>query len=115
MTPQLLFSLISCLFLALVSANTEKVIFTAPEPIRIPLSTTSLSDLLKLDVLSPETLSIRRNLSRTFPVEPKNPKTGEATWLLLEGLNPGQRYELRVCWSALVSRSRNLMDLCTFR
>lgn len=97
-----LFSLIQALFIASVSANAEKLIFTAPDRVSIPLFKPTLSDL-KLDVLSPDAWSIRRNLSRTFPDETQSAGTGKTTWLLLDGLNPGQRYELRVCWSALVS------------
>ena len=88
--------------LSLVSANTEKVIFTAPAPVPIPLAKPTLSDL-NLHVLSPDAWSVRTNLSRVFPADAQSPGSGKATWVLLDRLNAGQRYELRVCWSALVS------------
>ncbi|KAK4069865.1 uncharacterized protein Triagg1_6660 [Trichoderma aggressivum f. europaeum] len=86
-------------FLSLISpshANTEKSIFTAPPP-----SSLSLSGLdAAIPVLGPSTSwSVRTNLSRVFPQE----QQGHPSWLLLDNLTPGQRYELRVCWSALVS------------
>ncbi|KAL7959966.1 hypothetical protein V8C34DRAFT_277891 [Trichoderma compactum] len=83
-------------FLSLISpshANTEKTIFTAPPPASLP----SLD--AAIPVLGPSTSwSIRTNLSRVFP---QDEQQGHPSWLLLDNLTPGQRYELRVCWSAL--------------
>ncbi|PKK50680.1 hypothetical protein CI102_8115, partial [Trichoderma harzianum] len=96
-------SLLLIPFLSLISpshANTEKAIFTAPPP-------TSLSSLdaaihQDLPVLGPSTSwSIRTNLSRVFPLNQQDEQQGYPSWLLLDNLTPGQRYELRVCWSAL--------------
>ncbi|CAM1504125.1 Fc.00g017160.m01.CDS01 [Cosmosporella sp. VM-42] len=86
--------------LTLVSANAEKVIFTAPAPVPIPLTKPTISDL-NLDVLGLDACSTRMNLSREFPAEPRGSGSGKATWVLLDGLDAGQRYELRLCWSAL--------------
>lgn len=92
------------LFLASsTEANAEKVIFTAPDAVPIPLQKPSLADL-NLPVLTPDTWSIRTNLSRVFPTEPKDYASGAATWLLLDSLNADQRYEFRVCWAAIVCR-----------
>lgn len=104
-----LLSLITC-----SNANTEKTIFTAPLP--ISLSSSKLPPLLHdIPVLGPSTqLSIRTNLTRVFPTQHRdaneegtegneNEEPGSPSWLLLDHLTPGQRYELRVCWSALVS------------
>ncbi|KAJ4199639.1 hypothetical protein NW767_008061 [Fusarium falciforme] len=83
------------LFLASsTEANAEKVIFTAPDAAPIPLQKPSLADL-NLPVLTPDTWSIRTNLSRVFPTEPKDYASGAATWLLLDSLNADQRYEFR--------------------
>lgn len=90
-----------------VAANADKIIFTGPEPVTHPLASPSLSDL-NLDVIGPATnLSLRTSLSRTFhddtnPVARGKPP-GSASWFILDGLTPGQRYELRVCWAAIVS------------
>lgn len=88
-----------------VLANVEKVIFTGPAPANIPLAKPTLSDL-KLHALTPENSSVRTNLSRVFPAAKGNAAQGHPAWLLLDGLTEGQRYELRVCWAAIVSPSR---------
>ncbi|KAK5997998.1 hypothetical protein PT974_00367 [Cladobotryum mycophilum] len=93
----------AAIFTRPVRANTEKVIFTAPAPVNVPLAKPSLSDL-NLDVLGDgghRSSLLRTNLTRVFPLEPRNPEQGEPAWLLLDNLTEGQRYELRVCWSAL--------------
>ncbi|KAL7799731.1 hypothetical protein V8C37DRAFT_365269 [Trichoderma ceciliae] len=93
-------------FLSLMTpsrANTEKVIFTAPSPV-------SLSDLAaflpaldqNIPVLDPSARwSLRSNLTRVFPINQEEEEPGYPSWLLLDNLTPGRRYELRVCWSAL--------------
>lgn len=83
-------------------ANADKTIFTAPALIPIPQQKPSLADL-RLPALTPDASEIRTNLSRVFPSEPKDYASGAATWVLLDNLNPGQRYEFRVCWAAIVS------------
>ncbi|KAL7950572.1 hypothetical protein V8C42DRAFT_306904 [Trichoderma barbatum] len=87
-------------------ANTEKVIFTAPPPV----SLSSLDAIHQnLPVLGPSTSwSVRTNLSRVFPPSQQDDEQGYASWLLLDDLTPGQRYELRVCWSALEPTAFNL-------
>ncbi|KAL7909491.1 hypothetical protein GGI35DRAFT_384408 [Trichoderma velutinum] len=89
-------------FLSLISpslANTEKVIFTAPPPASLSTLDAIHQDL---PVLGPSTSwSIRTNLSRVFPLNQQDDEQGYPSWLLLDNLTPGQRYELRVCWSAL--------------
>ncbi|KAL6858395.1 hypothetical protein J3F83DRAFT_750657 [Trichoderma novae-zelandiae] len=92
------------------NANTEKVIFTAPPPIPAStidtLSSSAGLSHRNLPVLGPSTSwSVRTNLSRVFPLDSSGEKEdgrgGFPSWLVLEDLTPGQRYELRVCWSAL--------------
>nr|WNZ75805.1 hypothetical protein [Trichoderma harzianum] len=96
-------SLLLIPFLSLISpshANTEKVIFTAPPP--ASLSSLDAAIHKDLPALGPSTSwSIRTNLSRVFPLNQQDEEQGYPSWLLLDNLTPGQRYELRVCWSAL--------------
>ncbi|KAM0238383.1 hypothetical protein ACHAP5_008668 [Fusarium lateritium] len=75
-------------------ANAEKTIFTAPASIPIPQQKPSLADL-RLPALTSDASQIRANISRVFPSEPKDYASGAATWVLLDNLNPGQRYEFR--------------------
>lgn len=98
-TSALLWALTCCLLPAL--GNVEKTIFIAPPSISIPSSRPNLKDLY-LDVLSPplSQLSLRRQVPASFPT-PTDPR-GNETWLLLEGLEEGRRYEVRICWVATV-------------
>ena len=88
-----------------VLGNVEKTIFTAPALLPIPQQKPSLADL-RLPVLTPDNSEIRTNLSRVFPSKAKDYASGAATWVLLDNLNPDQRYEFRVCWAAIVSLQR---------
>ncbi|KAK5072538.1 hypothetical protein LTR64_004987 [Lithohypha guttulata] len=88
-----LFLVIQCLH---ALANVEKTIFTAPEHVPIPRD--AAIDNLLLYSLNPARLKIRKYLNASFPSDDK--PHGEESWALLEGLRPGQRYELRVCWLA---------------
>jgi hypothetical protein len=80
-------------------ANVEKVVF------RGPLTSTSQNyepGALHLARLTPSAPHIRHQfLSITSP-KPDSWELSE-TWIALAGLQPGQRYEVRVCWSATVS------------
>ncbi|KAL7819755.1 hypothetical protein V8C26DRAFT_427680 [Trichoderma gracile] len=110
--PHLSLSLVLSLLTLIhtTTANTEKVIFTAPPPISLDtLSSSSAVNYDNLPVLGPSTsFSIRTNLTRIFPPHIADDKEqgdeqqrGYPSWLVLKDLTPGQRYELRVCWSAL--------------
>lgn len=90
-----------CLILgtSLVAANVEKTIFLGPEPVNMPQQSPTLSDL-NIDVLTPTNWSLRTHLESTFPT-PELQK-GKETWLVLDSLTEGQRYEVRVCWLAIV-------------
>ncbi|KAI2632272.1 hypothetical protein GGR54DRAFT_635038 [Hypoxylon sp. NC1633] len=80
-----------------VYANTEKAIFLGPPTVNIPSAHPTLNDL-HLDTLTPSNWAIRTHLEAQFP-NISSPH-GKATWLILDGLTEGQRYEVRVCWAA---------------
>lgn len=83
-----------------VLANVEKTIFRGPEAIQIPKAHPNLEDL-RLESLTPSHWSLRRQVVASFP-NFTNAK-GSETWLLLDGLEYNQRYEVRICWVATVS------------
>lgn len=81
-------------------ANVEKAIFTAPNNTNFGDARPNLIDL-RLDILSPERLSVRTLLPVIFPTEKHT--RGLSSWYILDSLRPGQRYEVRICWAATVS------------
>lgn len=85
----------------LVLGNVEKTIFLGPEPIRVPHQRPNLQNL-HLDTLSPSTSTLRLKLPAAFPKP--NAVRGEASWFLLDELRQHQRYEVRLCWAATVSK-----------
>jgi hypothetical protein len=86
------------LFLS-AAANVEKVIFAAPPAESLP-DDASIHNLL-LPSLSEARSSIRTHVNASFPTT--DAPRGDTTWLLLQELRPGRRYEVRVCWLATVS------------
>jgi hypothetical protein len=94
-------SLTSLLALLVASAlaNTEKVIFTAPNAISFTNSDPTL-DVLQLRSITHSNNALRTSLNVAFP----GAETPQGTdhWFLLRDLNSQQRYELRVCWAAVV-------------
>ncbi|PHH79616.1 hypothetical protein CDD82_2293 [Ophiocordyceps australis] len=101
-----LLMLMLALFPVAAVANVEKVIFSGPAPVRKSLTEAVLSHV-DIAGLAPHWPSMRSNLSRVFPMD--NVK-GYPSWLLLHGLQHGQRYEVRVCWAA-VEPSRFELDI----
>jgi hypothetical protein len=91
--------LLSLLLFSSAWANVEKTIFIAPPSISIPAAHPNLDDL-SLIPLSPLHLSARTRLNASFPTA-EFPR-GSEHWLLLDGLSPGARYEVRICWLATV-------------
>ena len=83
-------------------ANVEKTVFIAPPSIHVPTDHPNLDDL-QLDVFSPLQSSLRLHLDAAFPSK-ESPK-GVESWYLLDKLNQGQRYEVRICWAATVSQT----------
>ncbi|EXJ92147.1 hypothetical protein A1O3_00697, partial [Capronia epimyces CBS 606.96] len=89
--------LIVCLlWLHYAYANVEKLIFLAPPAESLP--TDASIDNLLLTPLSEGLPSVRTHINASF-ANKESPK-GTETWLLLEGLRPHRRYEVRVCWLA---------------
>jgi hypothetical protein len=84
---------------ALVFANVEKTIFTAPESITLPNISPVLGELC-LEELSPIATKIRKFLPVIF-LDNKRP-LGKQSWYLVKDLVPGSRYEVRICWPASV-------------
>ncbi|KAJ5427205.1 hypothetical protein N7465_002275 [Penicillium sp. CMV-2018d] len=89
--------LILPLFTAVAQANVEKTIFLAPAPATVPSDEPDLDDL-GLERLSPQRPVVRTHLNASFPTTAA--PAGTDSWFFLENLNPGQRYEVRVCWLA---------------
>ncbi|KAI0163363.1 hypothetical protein BJ166DRAFT_292527 [Pestalotiopsis sp. NC0098] len=85
------------LFVATALANTEKAIFLGPETVNIPPTHPNLEDL-HIDTLTPAQWAVRTHLDAQFPTD--GARFGSATWLALDELTEGQRYEVRVCWAA---------------
>ena len=89
------------LFFALIHhavANVEKTLFVAPTA--EPLPQDASIDNLLLTRLSDQHPSVRTSINASFPTA-ESPK-GTETWLLMEGLLPQKRYEVRICWLATV-------------
>lgn len=101
----LLLLLLVAAILDVVCANVEKAVFLGPATVNIPAQGPSLS-ALSLDTLTPENTSIRLELARRFPSASESTPVaelvgGETSWFVLDNLTEGQRYEVRICWSAL--------------
>ncbi|EON61716.1 hypothetical protein W97_00932 [Coniosporium apollinis CBS 100218] len=86
-----------CYLLVTVQANTEKVIFLGPSSITIPNISPGLEQL-QLNALSPSRNKLETQLPVKFPTD-EEPR-GTQHWYLIEGLEEGRRYEVRICWVA---------------
>ena len=87
-------------------ANVEKTIFLGPGAIHLPNARPSVDDL-QLDILEPVERSVlATQLSVQFPNE--DAPRGLESWYILRDLEPGRRYEARICWPAFVSQERPL-------
>ena len=84
-----------------VNANVEKTIFLGPSPVTIPDVHPSLEDLRLYSLSSLESILPTR-ISVQFPTDIK--PHGLEYWYLLNSLEEGRRYEVRICWPATVSR-----------
>ncbi|KAL4952220.1 hypothetical protein BDW69DRAFT_24697 [Aspergillus filifer] len=82
-------------------ANVEKTIFLAPPASSLPGTDIVPDDLLVgLPRLTHSNGFLRTKLNASFPNPEDAEDRGTDSWFFLEGLNPGQRYEVRVCWLA---------------
>ncbi|KAK5058556.1 hypothetical protein LTR84_010819 [Exophiala bonariae] len=79
-----------------VTANVEKVIFTAPDA-QPKIQDASLDNLF-LTTLSESYPSVRTYINASFPTNTST--KGTESWFLLDGLVPHRRYEVRICWAA---------------
>ena len=96
---KMLFPIPLILLMTPVLANVEKTIFKGPAGLTIPNYPPNIEDLYLIPV-SPLHPSVRTHINTTFPTV-EAPK-GTETWMLLDGLVPGARYEVRICWLATV-------------
>ena len=100
------------ILLPLAVANVEKTIFVGPAETTLPNDGPGLSNLC-LESLAPpregsEITKLRTLLPVQFPTTERAnevPKgfRGLQSWYILKDLKAGQRYEVRICWSATVS------------
>ncbi|KAI1083962.1 hypothetical protein F5B20DRAFT_360231 [Whalleya microplaca] len=88
---------IAALLISGAYADTEKAIFLGPPTANIPSTRPTLEDL-HVATLTPDNWSIRTHLEAQFPNS--SLPQGKPTWLILDELSEGQRYEVRVCWAA---------------
>ena len=96
-----LWTLAATLLASTAVANTQKAIFVAPFDIPEAESLSHALPNLDLASLSPGTPAIRVPVDVAFPSEER--PNGLDSWVMLSGLNPGQRYEVRICWATVVS------------
>ncbi|KAH7411686.1 hypothetical protein DE146DRAFT_641112 [Phaeosphaeria sp. MPI-PUGE-AT-0046c] len=80
-----------------VKANVEKTIFLGPDALVIPHAHPSLNNL-RLNTLSHSQSILAAQLPVRFPS--KTAPHGLDSWYLLHQLQPGRRYEVRICWPA---------------
>jgi len=85
-----------------VLANTEKVVFLSPDQLTFVNreDDSTFQPSCVQDTLSPSKRQLHTQLQVAFPSE-EDPR-GSENYYLLNGLEPGRRYEVRVCWSATV-------------
>ena len=84
-----------------VNANVEKTIFLGPSPVTLDNARPGLDDV-HLNALSPSETILSTHIPVHFPTHAV--PRGLESWYLLRRLAHGQRYEVRICWPATVSR-----------
>lgn len=82
-----------------VNANVEKTIFLGPGDLVLPDVHPNLDDL-RLYSLSHAQTILATELPVQFPSQ--SAPRGLESWYLLQGLEEGRRYEVRICWPATV-------------
>ncbi|KAG4419924.1 hypothetical protein IFR04_006961 [Cadophora malorum] len=93
----ILFTSLLLLQACCVFANTEKVIFIGPSSLQVPAAHPTLEDL-QLESISPKHWALRTHVQAEFPTN--SSRYGQTSWYLLDKLQEGQRYEVRICWAA---------------
>jgi hypothetical protein len=82
-------------------ANTEKVIFVSPSSISLPDAAAGPAlEHLGLDRLSPAHPVSNQSLAVAFPTLAA--AHGRESWYLIQHLHENTRYEVRICWPAIV-------------
>src|ERR1700761_528738 len=89
----------AALCLVAVLGNVEKTIFVAPPPTTMPDTGPTLDNLC-LNKLQPSSPKLQTPLHVKFPS--KESPHGLHSWYFLDNLSPGKRYEVRICWPAIV-------------
>jgi len=90
----------------MVNANVEKTIFLGPSAVTLPDVRPSLDDLHLRSLSSLESI-LPTQLAVQFPSK-KEPH-GLESWYLLNNLEEGRRYEVRICWPATVSSALEML------
>ncbi|OAL01724.1 hypothetical protein IQ06DRAFT_127512 [Phaeosphaeriaceae sp. SRC1lsM3a] len=80
-----------------VNANVEKTVFLGPAAVVVSHVHPSLNDL-RLHTLNHSHTILPTQLPVRFPSKPA--PHGLDSWYLLQHLEPGRRYEVRICWPA---------------
>ncbi|KAG5913764.1 hypothetical protein E4U42_000886 [Claviceps africana] len=82
-------------------ANVEKIIFTGPPASTLPSAITARTiSSLNIHTLTHDVPSIHTELKRIF-ASTQSGLHGKSSWVSVQNLTENQRYEMRVCWSAL--------------
>ena len=87
-----------CLHVWTVKANVEKTVFIGPSPATLPDVHGIGSGVDVLDPAHSTLLATRLPVHFPTAAAPR----GLDSWYLLQGLEEGRRYEVRICWPATV-------------
>jgi hypothetical protein len=82
-----------------VTANVEKTIFVVPPTAASPNESLDLKSF-HLEAISPNSSLLETRLPVQFASA--GAPRGLESWYLLQGLEEGRRYEVRICWPATV-------------
>lgn len=93
-----------------VNANVEKTVFLGPAAVVVSHVHPSLNDL-RLHTLNHSHTILPTQLPVRFPSKPA--PHGLDSWYLLQHLEPGRRYEVRICWPATVIMNFTSHVACT--
>ena len=99
-----------------IEANVEKVVFLGPEQTSEHSHLPHHTLLTHIEWLNPTNTTIRRKIHATFEDNSYTSVQQEQqeAWVLLNGLEARQRYEVRVCWPATVSGHMRTQDRVSY-